>query len=242
MSGRWLNTVHYVTDALGQLQYAHAYVYYEIKQEADTFTVTKGLHCGDDAVGGGSFAATVDFKASWPFVAAKVSYAGRTGSSVMTTGGCKVDFAKWYVVRGATLPYYLDPANPLPTSTQKATDTTPGWEDWDQDGNPGLTGNISGVVSGKIFVAPRAWTSVSGTAADLNATIKLPLEWNQEQNVMAFDGSELLSQEAVRAADKTLHFVQMVRLTEAQAAGDDAAICASVTKLAPMLTPEAAGM
>jgi hypothetical protein len=34
MSGRWLSTVHYVTDALGQLQYAHAYIYYELAQQA----------------------------------------------------------------------------------------------------------------------------------------------------------------------------------------------------------------
>jgi hypothetical protein len=242
MSGRWLSTVHYVTDALGQLQYAHSYLYYEIAQQGDTFTVTKGLQCGDDAVGGGSFAATVDFKPSWPHVIPHVSYAGRTGSSVMTSSGCKVEFAKWYTVRGATLPYYLDPANPLPTAEQKASGTTPGWEDWDNDGNPGLTGTISGVVTGKIFVAPRAWTSISGTTADLSVPFKLPLEWNQEQNVMSYDGSSLLSQEAVRAADKNLHFVQLARLTAAQTTGDDLAICASVVQLAPMLTPEATGM
>jgi hypothetical protein len=242
LSGRWLSTVHYVTDALGQLQYCHSYIYYEIEQTAQAFTIKKGLLCGDDAVGGGDFAATVDFSDSWNAAASRVQYAGRSGTSAAASGGCEVDFQKWYTVRGATLPYYLDPANPLPSAEQPAMGATPGWEDWDMDGNPGLTGVISGVVSGKIFVAPRQWTSMHGSASDVSAAFQLPLLWDQDQNVMAYDGSALLSSSAARAADANLHFVQFARLSETQALGDDLEICASVTELAKTLTPEAAGM
>ncbi|MET0385551.1 MAG: hypothetical protein ABW321_06315 [Polyangiales bacterium] len=241
LSGRWLSTVHYVTDAIGQLQVAHMFVYAEIEQQGDAFMITKGLHCGDDAVGAGDFAATVDFKASWAAAASRVSYVGRKGTSVMSDAGCQIDIEKWYVVRGATLPYYLDPANPLPDADQMATDSTPGWEDWDGDGNPGITGKISGVVAGSVFVAPRQWTTMTGAVPDVSSRFQLKLDWLQEQNVMAYDGTPLLSAEAVRAADPTLHFTQFARLADDQATGDDAAICAAVTELAPTLTPEAAG-
>jgi hypothetical protein len=242
LSGKWLSTVHYVTDALGQLQYAHVYIYYEIEQKGDAFTITKSLHCGDDAIGGGALAATVDFKSTWASCMTRVSYTGRKGTSVEAAGGCKVDLEKWYTVRGATLPYYLDPTRALPGAENMASGSTPGWEDWDGDGNPGISGSITGAVTGKIFVAPRQWSQLSGTVADVKSVFKLPLQWDQEQNVMSYDGSPLLATGAVRAADASLHFVQFARLSAEQAAGDDAAICRSVTTLAPTLTPEAAGM
>lgn len=110
------------------------------------------------------------------------------------------------------------------------------------DGNPGLTGVISGVVTGKIFVAPRQWTSMHGTAPDVSSAFRLPLLWDQEPNVMSYDGSPLLASSAARAAEATLHFVQLARLTEEQAAGDDHAICTRVVELAKTLTPEAAGL
>jgi len=242
LSGRWLSTLHYVTDALGQLQFAHTYIYYEIAQQGAAFTVNKGLLCGDDAIGEGAFAVTADFRTSWSAAASRVSYKGRTGSSTPASGGCKLEFQKWYTVRGATLPYYTDPANPLPTAEEKATDTTPGWEDWDNDGNPGVTGVVSGVVNGKIFVAPRAWTSISATVPDVSSVFKAALQWNQEANVMSYDGTPLLASEAARATDTSLHFAQFARLAPDQATGDDAAICKSIVALAPMLTPEAAGL
>jgi hypothetical protein len=66
--------------------------------------------------------------------------------------------------------------------------------------------------------------------------------WNQEKNVMAFDGSPLLASEAVRAANPDLHFAQYARLAPDQATGDDLATCAAVRELASTLTPEASGI
>jgi hypothetical protein len=240
LSGRWLSTVHTVTDALGQQQIAHSYVYYEITQQGDAFTISKGMDCGDDAVGAGSFAATVDFKAAWASVASKAGYTGRTGTSAVASGGCQVEFAKWYTVRGATVPYYTDPSKPMPTVDDKAMGDQPGWEDWDGDGNPGITGMVSGAVTGKIFTAPRVWSHISGSVSDANSTFKLPVMWDQEPNVMSYDGSPLLLSEAARAADATLHFAEFARLGADQAVGDDHAICTSLVALAPTLTPVAA--
>lgn len=241
MSGRWLVTVHYVTDALGALQYCHTFNYFEIKQTAEAFTITKGLNCGDEGEGGGDLAASINFSGSWPSVAKHVSHAGRTGTSKVASGGCQVDVSKFYTVRGATFDYYKDPSKPLPSAEEPAMGSSPGWEDWDGDGNPGITGMISGVVTGKIFVAPRQWTQMTGAVPDVMTSFKLKLMWDQEQNVMSYDGSPLLSGTAVRASDAALHFVQFARLADDQGVGaDDAAICASVQPLAKTLTPEAA--
>jgi len=242
LTGRWLVTLHKTTDGLGNLQYAHNYLYYEIEQQGEILTVNRSLHCGFDVAGGGSFAITVDFRPAWPGVMKNVTFDGRTGTSAKAANGCKVSFDKQYMTMGATLPYYLDPATPLPSAEEKASGSTPGWEDWDSDGNPGVTGTCSGTVTGKIFTASREWTAISGTASDVGSIFKLPLQWDQEPNVMAFDGSPFLGSSAVRAADPTSHFAQFARLKAEQAPGDDATICKSIVELAPTLTPEAAGM
>jgi hypothetical protein len=242
LTGRWLTTLHQVTDGLGQLQYNHKVIYYEIEQSGDTFSVKKGMQCLNDTIAEGAFAIMGNFSGAWPSLMRKVVYAGRKGTSTKVATGCKIDLAKLYTVYGATLPHYLDPSVPLPTAEQKAAGTTPGWEDWDGDGNPGITGMLTGTVTGKIFVATREWTALSGTVPSVAASFELPLMWDQEPNVMAFDGSPFLGAEAVRAADAKLHFAQFARLKADQATGDDDAICKTLRELAPTLTAKAAGM
>jgi hypothetical protein len=68
------------------------------------------------------------------------------------------------------------------------------------------------------------------------------VQWDQEANVMSYDGSPLLLSDAARASDANLHFAEFVRLAAGQAEGDDNAICKSLVALAPTLTPVAAGM
>jgi hypothetical protein len=242
LTGRWLLTMHKVTEALGNQQTGHTYVYYELKQQGDTVTVEKGVMCGLDALSEGSFAVTVDFSAAWPGIRKNVQLAGRKGTSVMTPTGCRVDIAREYSVLGATVPHYLDPTHALPTAEEMAAAGRPGWEDWDGDGQPGITGTCAGTVTGKIFSAVREWSSLSGVVPDVRSRFTLPLSWDSEPNIMAFDGSPFLGSSAVRAADPALHFAQLARLQPTEAVGDDATICSEVIALAPTLTPEAAGM
>lgn len=239
MRGRWLVTMHVVTDAIGQQQTIHSWAYYEIDRQGDAYTVSKGLVCGDDGAANGLFAVTADFRASWDTVMEKVKLAGRAVTGVPVGGGCDVRFAKWYTVKGATVPYYTDPSISLPGPDQPASGSTPGWEDWDGDGNPGISGILSGAVTGKVFTAPRQWTEFAGTVTDLDSTIRLSVNWNQEVNLLGYDGSPLLASEAVRAADPNLHFVELVRLRDGEAVGSDYAICDQILELAPQLTPNA---
>lgn len=240
LSGRWLITLHYVADGLGQLQTIHTWLYYEIAQSGTAITVTKGLQCGDGAGARTALGGNADFHSSWDAVTKKINDTGRTGSSAATSAGCQIQLAKWFTVRGATVPHYNDPTFPLPTIDEQANGTTPGWEDWDQDGQPGVTAIISGAINGKIYVVARTWTALSGTVADTSHVFKLAVDWNQEENPLGYDGSSLLTSQAVRAADSTLHFAQLIRLSDSQGTGDDLAICAAMRQLAPMLTPDAA--
>lgn len=241
LSGPWLVTEHLATDALGQLQYGHYYYYYEIAQSGEVFEVTRGTLCGNDAVGVGLFAVTVSQAGGGAADREHVNHAGRRGVSRQVAAGCEIAFDKWYTARGVTLPFYEDPANPLPTVDDPAVGGEPGWEDWDADGKPGLTGNLSGTVEGKVFVAPRYWTEPSGTVPSLMSPIKLSVRWNQEPNVIAFEGSPLLAMDAAVAADPDLHFLQMARLDASQVPqGDVHSLCDWLVGQAPTLTPEAA--
>jgi hypothetical protein len=242
LSGRWLATLHYVTDAIGQLQTVHTYVYYEIAATDGGFAITKGLHCGDDVIAEGLFAVEGDFSSSAAASTQRLSYVGRPVSSTASGGGCDVHFGKWYIVVGASYPHYTDPTLTLPTIDQPASGTTPGWEDWDQDGNPGVSIRLTGIIAGKVFVASRSWSEAQGSVSQLGDRFQIPLQWNQEKNVIGYEGSELLASDAVRAADPSLHFVELARLAPEQATGDDLAICRAVVELAPRLTPTASAL
>jgi hypothetical protein len=244
ISGRWLATEHLVTSALIQEQTAHNYVYYEIGRDGDGHKIVKGMYCGNDAAATGLFAVQVDFSGSQASSMAKVNYVGRPVTSTKVAGGCNVHLGKWYIVRAATLPHYLDPSVPLPKAANQAAGSTPGWEDWDGDGKPGLTGTLTGTVRGRIFVAPRQWTDQQGTVPSVATTFSLAITWDQEQNVMAYDPptDTTLGTASVRAGNPALHFVEFARLSAEQTAGDDAAICTSVRTLAKTLTPRASAI
>ena len=241
LSGRWMSTLHLVTEAIGQQQTAHSWVYYEIARQGGGYAVTKGMMCGTNAEALGGFAVQVDFEPSWPVERTKVSFVGRTVTSTKGANGCQVQFGRWYTVRGATTEFYRDPKNSVPSAAQQAMGSTPGWEDWDNDGKPGITGFLSGTVTGRIFVAPRQWTELSGTVPNTMSKFKLPAQWDQEQNVMAYDPPDnfLLASTSDPAPDPALHFGEFARLSDDQATGDDQAICDAVIALSPTLTPAA---
>jgi hypothetical protein len=85
-------------------------------------------------------------------------------------------------------------------------------------------------IAGKISIAPRRWTSAAGIAA-IESTFTLPLQWNVETNVMAYDGTPLLA--------PTPRVLQMQAAVRAFDAGPspstaDAQICRRIIELAPL--------
>jgi hypothetical protein len=239
MSGRWLVTRHEVADGLGQLQTSHSWLYYEIEQQGDLFTVKKGLNCGHGVVQRTLLGANVDMHLSWPAVLVKSRDDGRTGTSKASAGGCEIHFDKITRAEGVTVPYYNDPSIPLAAMNDQAMGTTPGWEDWDADGHPGITLVLSGGITGEVYVAVRSYNELSGTAPDTSHTLKLADSWDQTENCLGYNGSPALTGQGVRASDPSFHFAELARLDPSQATGDDAAICAAIRSLAPTLTPNA---
>jgi hypothetical protein len=242
LSGRWIATDHQVATGLGAKEAAHMWYYLELSQTGGAGTVTRGLDCGENVRGITSVAANVDYPKTWPALLAKVKQAGRTFTSKAAAPGCAVFFAKYYVVLGATPSFYADPSQALPAMSQQATSTTPGWEDWDNDGNPGFTLNATGLVTGQIYMATRRWTIWSGAIAARASTFKLADDWNSEDDLFGYNGSPLLSSAANSSKDNdaSLHFIEFARLAATQATGDDATTCAAIRSLAPSLTPGAA--
>jgi hypothetical protein len=242
LSGRWIATDHQVSTGLGAEEAAHAWYYLELSQMGSAGTVTKGLDCGENVRGISSVAANVDYPKTWPALLAKVSQSGRKFTSTATASGCAVSFEKHYLVLGATTSFYVDPSQTMPTASQQGTSTTPGWEDWDNDGQPGFTLNVSGLATGQMYMATRRWTLWSGTIAGGASTFKLADDWNAETDLLGYSGSTLLTSTASASRDNnaSLHFVEFARLGVTQATGDDTTTCAAIRSLAPSLTPSAA--
>jgi hypothetical protein len=241
LSGRWLVALRTVTDALGTMQAAHEWYYYELAQAGTQATVSKGLACGKNVRALSSVSGNADFPKVWPAMMTKLIVTGRKGVSTATSGGCQVSFETIYEVMAATEAYYVDPGRGLPTASQQASGSTPGWEDWDQDGQPGYTMNITGIAAGQIYMVDRTKYAMSGTIAANATSFNLPLDWSSEQNVLGVNGPPILSMtaSAVKDGDPSQHFATFVRLTDTQATGDDASVCASIRSLAPTVAPKA---
>ena len=162
LRGRWLVSQRYVAEALSEKQGSHSWFYLEVRQEGASITVQKGLHCGYNVTPITALGGKVDLSAAWPSFLAKNSSTGRRGTFVKSGSVCKLKLDREFTPRGVTLPHYLDPAVALPTSSQAAQGAAPGWEDWDGDGNPGVTLNVSGLASGQIYSAQRERTAYEG--------------------------------------------------------------------------------
>jgi hypothetical protein len=241
LSGRWLVTDREVATGLGSQEATHTFFYMEIGQSGSSVTVTKGLDCGGNIRNISAVGADVDYPKVWPAVLTHDTQTGRTATSVATSTGCNVSFEKRYLVMGATVPYYDDPGEALPTTSEQAAGSSPGWEDWDQDGNPGFTLNVTGLAVGQLYMATRTWNAWSGAIAAHASTFKLADQWNTEQSLLGYQGSSLLTAATSGSPDNdaSLHFVQFARLAASQATGDDAAVCSSVRSLAGTVTPDA---
>jgi hypothetical protein len=241
MNGRWLIAQRVLAQALGQTQASHNWFYYEIRQDGDQVTVTKGLHCGFDVKAVSTFGADVDSHLVWPSLLAHDSDAGRKGTMTVMGSGCQLDVEKRYTVRGATVSYYSNPSTTMPTASQQAMGSTPGWEDWDMDGNPGITLVVSGAAAGRLYCAQRDWNQWSGTVAANSTSFHIPVTWDSGQDPLGYDdaGSSLVTQAASPATDPAQHNVWFVKLDATQATGDDTAICAAVRSLIPMVAPDA---
>ena len=108
------------------------------------------------------------------------------------------------IVVGATTPFYADERNALPTIDQPATDTEPGWEDWDEDGNPAVSLHVSGLVEGERYTALRSFILWSGSIPSGAMTFRLPVsDWGQEESVLGVTAYHATRLSAARSGTTT---------------------------------------
>ena len=238
LRGRWLVSQRYVAEAVSEKQGSHSWFYLEVRHEGAVVTLQKGLHCGYNVTPITALGGKVDCAAAWPSFLAKNTSAGRRGTFVKNGSVCHIKLDAEFTPRGVTLPYYLDPARPLPTASQPAQSGAPGWEDWDGDGNPGVTLNVSGLATGKIYSAQRERTVYEGDVALAAAKFKVPISVGFENVVLGRMGPVLLESPSSVSADPSQHYAWFARLADDQALGSDAERCLAVRALKAQLVPE----
>ncbi len=241
LTGRWIASDHQVLNGLGAQEAAHVWYYFELTQNGDVGSITKGMDCGENVSAISAVGANETSTKAWPAYQAKIVLAGRKFTSTASGSGCTVTFDKAYQVIGATVPYYLDPSTTMPTASQQATGSTPGWEDWDNDGNPGVTQNSTGLVTGQLYLAARRSTIWSGPISASPSTFKLTDDWTNDPDDLGYNGSSLLTTQAGKDSNTSLQFIEFARLSATQATGSNDSICMAIRSLAPTLTPSGAG-
>lgn len=239
LSGRWLVTQRTVEEGLGVQQALRHWMYFEFSETGQDVTAMRGLDCGWDVVPLSAIAGAADLHKAWPKITENESMAGRKATVRTSSSGCSISFAPYVSVYGATAAYYKDTSRAMPGPNEKASDTTPGWEDWDSDGNPGITYNLSGIATGQVFYASRQVNTWSGSVGQIGSGFRLALVPRDDNNQLGYNGSPLLTTQSNVSANASLHFVEFARLDETRATGDDTATCNAVRTLAPMLTPKA---
>lgn len=237
LSGRWMASERLMSTALGAQQILRSWWYLELAQEGEALRVARSVSCGQRTTGLPPF--TVDDQPAWPAYARHATYEGRMGTVTERGDACEVSFEQAVVVRGASVEAYRDLRVPLPTADTQATDSTPGWEDWDEDDKPGVTVRMSGTITGLLYLSSRYWTQLSGSASRAATHLKLPTDWMMERSTLGIDGSPLLASSYQRDPDDAQHFTELARLAPEQAEGDVDALCERIRELATTLTPDA---
>ncbi|MDD5308772.1 MAG: hypothetical protein PHU25_15760 [Deltaproteobacteria bacterium] len=138
-----------------------------------------------------------------------------------------------YDVAGVNL---CDPVNdPLPAAlSAQPNDSTPcsgactgGQCDQDEDGHPGVTSKITGLLSCSIYAAVRGWSRLDGSVADADTISGAITDCGSEQSLLAASSQLCKDQSSSTIEDDACakhHYFKMVRLA-------DGATCADVLAL-----------
>ena len=249
LNGRWLLAQRNLLSLpLAQCQAIHTWYYYEIRHDGDGFTVTKGLHCGYEAVKKSSQSATVVNQDMWPAMLANMSSTGRTGTFVKEADKCRLNLPLEYVIRGATVSHYRDPANMLPAMGSAAAGPggmPPGWEDWDNDSNPGFSLNINApLAKGTLYLCTRDTNAINNLAPLSSSLFKVLRSFTTLQSTLgtAAGSNPLITQGGTPFDGADSHFTYFQRLQDGQATGTDAQICEQVRTLKDSLPGDANDM
>lgn len=257
MTGHWMAQKVTVSEVIGVQATTYNHFYYDIVQDGETATIVDSLHCGF-YVETPLLQATLSEQTATALRRINDSD-GRTATYVADGDECRAEFDDAYVLRGLEpQEHWLDdewageelasgePSLPEPEKpncecdreTCECDDTgrydpetdTPGWEDWDEDGLPGVTIRPGG---GKVGLAQRDWDRYLGTTPQASAgspleELELDVEWNNTQTVLfKVEGTVFGEDEVTR--DPDLHYVTFRRMEAPDRnATSDAELCQDI--------------
>ena len=186
MTGVWIVEEHTWFSSLGADQHRTRWYYQRISQVGDRFVVDDYLDCGFLMTG--TTTVTLSSQVLARLVTEQVSGLGRQGTSRLLDGPCQFALDVAYEILGANRATFLsdvwrvgDPALPL-NQFPPLPDGPPGMEDWDLDGNPGVTLE-SGL--GRQYVAQRSWSAYSGireaNSSEFGDGAEVLVRWDQQE-------------------------------------------------------------
>lgn len=131
----------------------------------------------------------------------------RTGRLVRTDGDVRLEIDRSWTVFGANLRQTESETLPQSDTDHRVVDT-------DDDGHPGITIRVSGLVSGKLYLVQRAWDRYSGRMTD-EGHFTGTVDWHVEQSVLGSNSIFLGSSPAAEPHpdDQKSHFT-MVRIPD----------------------------
>jgi hypothetical protein len=229
-------------------------MYYHIVQDGEQFEIVGSLECGFFVESLVTVTLSGDTQEA---LMCMVDSNGRQGTAQLNGDDCEVRFDTRYTVRGLSpMEHWLDddwapaegmvasspnlPAPDMPNCTCDGNACecddngrydpgtgTPGWDDWDQNGLPGIT--ILPGRDNRWYVHMRDWDRYLGTVPAGSAEaplddLELEVEWWNAQGLMAYtEGSIVADEQPHLEAD---HYVTLRRIDAPDRnALDDDALC-----------------
>jgi hypothetical protein len=183
LGGRWaqlqVTTLQIEVPVLGEVvTTTKALLLFDLRQERERLH-WKETVCQIDVDDGTPLVKTV----LPPAFARAVSGVRRSARIIRDEAGYRLHQAKQFVVQGARLGDVR--GEPLPTGVDDER-----LSDGDEDGKPGLTVVVKGIVSGEMYVVQRDWTSLSGPIAASGFLDGL-ITWGLERHILAATDSAL---------------------------------------------------
>jgi hypothetical protein len=155
-------------------------------------------------------------------------------------GACAVSFAEGVQLRGATLDVFATPAMPLPTTAQKGE--TPGAEDWDGDGHPGMTVQVTGAATGQLFTVIRSFDAPQGTLPADAAAFAVAETFRIERKVLGTLPASLPTAELTASPRYRDQYRAFLRLDDALQGLAAPALCDALRKHAQAARSELDGL
>jgi hypothetical protein len=243
LTGKWISVRRMITFALEKVveQSIHNFQYWEIEQTGTEAEVKVGLRCGviikDRSQP--SYSTITASPGMFDGLTRNCRGDGRRAvAGAVDSGECYVAFEKRYLVRGATVDYFIDPEVPLQEARSPAEGDTPGWEDWDGDGFPGVTFTIAGVANGDLYVAQRDWTEWEGLVPREAERFRMDLSWNTEQVVIEADPPDFPVPDNWPSTEPGANFILMHRVDDSIVGDTDLETCANTRAELERLLPE----